>query len=468
MTSMDTILTGTSQRVERPERDLSEAAVWRGEAGFRLGKPEPGSSILVVGQEASKVAAVLKNKGLSYSVTHLETRADATPTSIKGQIEKNPVLSKRLKQLDLIVSLDFPHLEDYSEFALFAHSRLKPGGQFVVLALIQDQKPSDKQLYEFFSEHNFVNVVSQRGFRYGGITGLLARSELLESSFFSNRFGNSIAISAQKPFSLCANLAKVSLPNSLRNNVSVVVPCHNEEQNVRPLVDGLMARYGKVIHEIVLVDDNSTDDTAKILRQLAKQNSLIKPIFRKPPNGVGRAISEGVKATTGKYVMTLDCDFQHILLEIRDMFKAMVDGYDLAVGSRFTPKSLLRNYPYQKLVANRGFSAVSRILSWKNFHDVTNNCKIMRGDLYRSLTLVQSEFAVNAETGLLPIALGMKHKEVPVSWLGRSYGMGQSSFKVWKVGGGYIRVIADIVAAKYLSMGPYKSLFKEHSLDFHT
>src|SRR4029079_7384059 len=104
---------------------------------------------------------------------------------------------------------------------------------------------------------------------------------------------------------------------SMRGAVSVVVPCHNEEMNVEPLVARLKELYGEYLREVVRVDDNSRDGTRRVIESLAARDGLIKPIIRTPPNGVGRAIADGLRAATGEWVLSMDCDFQHLLPTIR-------------------------------------------------------------------------------------------------------------------------------------------------------
>src|SRR5262249_14436806 len=152
----------------------------------------------------------------------------------------------------------------------------------------------------------------------------------------------------------------LTIDNIFNRAVSVVVPCHNEEMNVGPLVSRLCNLYGEYIHEIVLVDDNSKDDTPNVIGGLADADSRIKPVYRTPPNGVGRAISDGLRVATGDYVLSLDCDFQHLLPEVRDMFDAAAEGYDLVVGSRFSRHSVLLNYPWPKIIANRAFHVLAQ------------------------------------------------------------------------------------------------------------
>jgi dolichol-phosphate mannosyltransferase len=167
------------------------------------------------------------------------------------------------------------------------------------------------------------------------------------------------------------------------------------------------------------------------------------------PVGVGRAIRDGLCAATGDYVLSLDCDFQHLLPEVRDMFDAAAEGYDVAVGSRFSRHSVLLNYPWLKIIANRAFHLLSRLILVARFRDLTNNLKLMRREAVENLILLEPGFAVNAEIGLQLLIAGYRMKEVPVSWIGRGVSMGTSSFRLSKAGGGYWRVLRRIWLRRY-------------------
>jgi glycosyltransferase involved in cell wall biosynthesis len=238
----------------------------------------------------------------------------------------------------------------------------------------------------------------------------------------------------------------------------VIIPCHNEEMNIGPLVTRLRELFDDYIHEIIPVDDNSKDGTAEVIRQLAERDQRIKPVFRSPPNGVGRAISDGLSAATGEWVLSMDCDFQHLLPEVRDLFDAAAEGgYDVVVGSRFSRHSVLLNYPFMKIVANRGFHTLAQFVLLRRFRDLTNNLKLMRREVVENLQLNAPHFAVNAETGLQPLLMGYAIKEVPISWINRTPDMGSSSFRLLKVGGGYWRVLWDLWRRTFAD-GPYKNL----------
>jgi dolichol-phosphate mannosyltransferase len=128
------------------------------------------------------------------------------------------------------------------------------------------------------------------------------------------------------------------------------------------------------------------------------------------------------------------------------------------VGSRFSRHSVLLNYPFFKIVANRGFHLLARLLLWRKFRDLTNNLKLMRREVVMNMQLRERGFAVNAETGLQPLILGYRVKEVPISWINRSPGMGASSFRLVRVGGGYWRVLLGLWLKQVCGAGPYRNL----------
>lgn len=222
-----------------------------------------------------------------------------------------------------------------------------------------------------------------------------------------------------------------------RDAVSVVLPCHNEAMNVPRLVEALRQSYDAYLHEIIVVDDNSTDETASVARALAAEDPRIKLVSRVPPGGVGLALRDGYAATTGEYILSMDCDFEMLVPELRDLFDAVAEGYDGAIGSRFTYNAVLLNYPAGKLIGNRAFHLLVRLMIGRRVRDISNNLKLYRGEILRGLQISQDGFAANAETGLGPILAGANIREVPIAWINREADMGVSSFKVVRVAPGY-------------------------------
>jgi SAM-dependent methyltransferase len=317
-------------------------------------------------------------------------------------------------------------------------------------------------------KYQLLRVASQQGFSHLDVIpydilhartpGFLIKSVqnlafVLEHVPLIREFCGTLYIWATKPGDKEACRRQVSLERhvALFGSVSVVVPCRNEESNVRRLVSGLLQMYGKYLHEIIIVNDGSTDRTADAARAMQVCDARVKLLDRSPPNGVGRALRDGFAAASGRYILTMDCDFIQIVPELRDLFDVVAAGHDGAIGSRFSHESVLINYPLMKILCNRSFHVLLNLLIWKRVRDVTNNLKLLRADILKSLVIEENHFAANLETGLKPILAGYDIREVPISWVNRTVDMGKSSFRLTEVAPSYISALVRIVGASKVS-----------------
>lgn len=230
----------------------------------------------------------------------------------------------------------------------------------------------------------------------------------------------------------------------MKESLSVVLIAHNEEGVIGKVVDGILSKYRDKIFEVIVVDDVSGDRTAAIVEAKAKSEPKVKLVRRAPPCGVGRAIKTGFKSVDpgASYVLTMDSDFVESIGDVGKLIARMEAGdCDGVIGSRFVEGSRLEVYPLTKKIMNRLFHWVV----WTLFHirqkDLSNNFKLYKREVIEKMPWKSDDFSINAETGILPILAGYKVCEVPVSWVGRSKGQGQSKFKLFKVGWGYIKVI---------------------------
>jgi dolichol-phosphate mannosyltransferase len=449
--------------------------LWRAQTFRHMVHLLPGQTILELGCGrglfTQQLVRVSREENPITAVTFDPTgdRPENLPTSVNFINVTEPSEAITGQKFDFIVAMELLDVDNCGWFLQNAYELLKPGGQI----LLYESNPwnfvltlrrtlfrwfgytdprhllSRPKLYELVSELGFIRVFAVfNDFVYAPLNRPLIwllrnLSILLENTPLLQTLAGAILIHAQKP-PRHIERPKVSLceHQSLYKAVSVVIPCHNEEMNIKPLITRLKELYGGYIYEIIPVDDNSKDQTSAILQELAKEDPSIHPVFRTPPNGVGRAIKDGYQAATGKYILSMDCDFQHLLPELRDLFDAATEGYDVVVGSRFSRHSVLLNYPIQKIIANRGFHFLTRILFLRDdVRDLTNNLKLMRREVAEAIQLEQPGFAVNAETGLQPLLMGYSVKEIPISWINRTPDMGISSFRLVKVGGGYWQVL---------------------------
>src|SRR5437773_935330 len=451
----------------------ADRLLWRAQAIRHTVHLLPGQTILELGcGEGLFTHALLRVSRGENPITAVTFKKGAQVSSdVGGEVEflatSDLPSSLADRHFDYVVAIDLLDRSCASQLLAIVHALLVPGGAIVfyesnpwnpvhklrqVLSRAVGKRDprhllSRRQLCKLLSETDFIGVDAvYNDFVFAPLTRRLIwllrnLSILLENAPGLRALAGSILLQAQKPPPRKdATKHPLFTHESLRGAVSFVIPCHNEEMNIRPLVDGILDLYEDCVHEIILVNDGSTDGTAEVMAKLAARDQRVKALHRSLPNGVGRAIAEGLSQAGGRYVLIMDCDFEHLLPEFRDLFDGAVDGYDVVVGSRFSRHSVLLNYPFLKIVANRGFHLLARLLLLRNFRDLTNNLKLMRREVVTDLQLRQPGFAVNAETGLQPLILGYRVKEVPISWINRSPGMGSSSFRLIRAGGGYWRV----------------------------
>jgi dolichol-phosphate mannosyltransferase len=451
----------------------------------------PGQSILEVGCGEGLFTRQLvqithaRNPITAVTFHSLASKQGNLPESVEFIATRvfPDILSGR--HFDFVVAIDMLDRRNCAELLQHVFELLKPGGQVVfyesnpwnvvlklrrALGAVFSKRDSRSllsrsQLYELMSEVGFIRVFAVfNDFVFSPLTPRLIwllrnLSIILENAPAIRTLAGSILVHAQRPPRVVQQ-PEVSLATheELGRAVSVVVPCFNEEMNVETLVNGLRRLYGDYLHEIILVDDNSKDGTAAVLRRMADTDSRIRLVFRSGPNGVGRALSDGYRVATGRYVLTMDCDFQHLLPEIGDLFDEAVKGYDVVVGSRFSRHSVLLNYPFGKIVANRGFHLIAQVLLRRRFRDLTNNLKLLRREVVEKLLLLEPWFAVNAETGLQPLLMGYRVQEIPISWINRTPGMGMSSFRLAQVGWGYWRVLGRLWVRSCFGIGAYRRM----------
>ena len=255
---------------------------------------------------------------------------------------------------------------------------------------------------------------------------------------------------ARKPGVRRSRLVNVNLATheALHGSTSIVIPCHNEASTVGRFVTALLDAYGDYIHEIVVVDDSSTDGTAEVVLGLAEHEPRVRLIRRTSDPGVGGALKAGYAAATGRYILSLDCDFVLIVPELRDLVDAVAEGRDGAIGSRFSHQSVLLNYPVAKILANRAFHLLLRPFLDRRVRDVSNNLKLYRDEVIRELEITEPGFAANAEIGIQPLLAKRDIAEVPMSWVDRAPDMGTSAFNVARAGPGYVRVLARLARSK--------------------
>jgi dolichol-phosphate mannosyltransferase len=174
-------------------------------------------------------------------------------------------------------------------------------------------------------------------------------------------------------------------------DVSVIIPTVNESENISQLLfdlhDGL-ARNG-LSHEVIVVDDDSTDDTAVLVRQMSTANSSIKLLSRLGRRGIGSAIFEGFLRSTGQIIVTMDADFSHPPEAVHTLVHAM-GQYDVAVGSRYMPGGTMHAPLSRRLLSLLLNKALRRILSL-TVHDCTGGFIALKRTVFDAIGEIKAK-----------------------------------------------------------------------------
>jgi hypothetical protein len=212
--------------------------------------------------------------------------------------------------------------------------------------------------------------------------------------------------------------------------VSVVVPAHNEEGNLRRLVEQVTATLEAAAFahglELVLVDDNSTDATGEVCDALAAEYDCITVVHRTSNGGFGNAIKAGLAAASGDVLVPFMGDLSDDPADIPELVAAIEDGYDVAYGSRFVSGGSVDGYPPLKLLYNRAFNNLIRLAFGIRARDVTNAFTAYRREVVEEIgveNLDSESFDLTAELPLRAHILGFSSTEVPVSWRSRDAGI---------------------------------------------
>jgi dolichyl-phosphate beta-glucosyltransferase len=202
--------------------------------------------------------------------------------------------------------------------------------------------------------------------------------------------------------------------------LSVVIPAFNEAERLAPTVRAIAAYCDAhhPAHEIVVVDDGSTDRTVELARELAGALERVRVLPLGRNRGKGAAVRAGVLASTGALVLFSDADLATPIEELASLRRALDGGADIAIASRAAPGAdiRVRQHPMRELMG-RTFNLLVRATGVGGIRDTQCGFKLFRGDAARDLfgRAAVDVFAFDVE--LLWLARGRyRVAEVPVVW----------------------------------------------------
>ncbi len=240
------------------------------------------------------------------------------------------------------------------------------------------------------------------------------------------------------------------------NLLSVVIPAHNEEGHIENTLRSLTTTLtdAGIAHELLVVNDNSSDRTEAILIELEKELPCLRHLNNPPPNGFGFAVRTGLASFRGDAVAVVMADGSDDPHDLVRFYTKLQEGYDCVFGSRFVKGGKVIDYPLPKLVLNRMGNLLIKMLFMFRYNDITNAFKLYRRSAIAGLQpLLSYHFNLTVELPLKAIVRGHNYAVLPNSWYNRKEGI--SKFKIREMGSRYLFVIFYCLIEKWLSRNDY-------------
>jgi dolichol-phosphate mannosyltransferase len=241
------------------------------------------------------------------------------------------------------------------------------------------------------------------------------------------------------------------------NLLSIVIPARDEEGCIASTVEHLHLELGLhgVPHEIIVVNDGSSDKTWEILESERKHISELKPLSNPGPHGFGRAITRGLDAVQGDAVVIMMADESDDPRDVVRYWEKLNEGYDCVFGSRFMKGGGMIDYPPLKLCVNRLANLFVRFMFRHGLNDTTNAFKAYRRTVIEGIRPILSpHFNITVELPLKAIVRGYSYTTIPITWRNRRHGV--AKLKIQEMGSRYLFICLYVWLEKYFSRGDYK------------
>ncbi|NWF51035.1 MAG: glycosyltransferase family 2 protein [Ignavibacteriaceae bacterium] len=226
------------------------------------------------------------------------------------------------------------------------------------------------------------------------------------------------------------------------SKISVLVPLFNEEESLQPLANEIKKALKslEISYEVLFVDDGSTDNSLKIIKEICKQDKRFRFISFRKNYGKSAALQVGFMNVSGEAVITMDADLQDDPNEIPNLLQKLGEGFDLVSGWKKT-----RHDPFIKKYSSRFFNFITRLISGIKIHDFNCGLKAYRKHVTDSIKVYGE---LHRYVPVLARWQGFTVSEIPVKHYPRRYGT--TKFGISRFFKGFIDLITVIFITRYI------------------
>ena len=226
-----------------------------------------------------------------------------------------------------------------------------------------------------------------------------------------------------------------------RIDISVVVPLYNEEQSLMPLSLGIRDALDRmnVTYEVIFVDDGSTDNSVRVLREIHRKNRRYKFISFRRNYGKSAALSVGFQHAVGRIIVTMDGDLQDDPNEIPRLVEKLEAGYDLVNGWKKK-----RHDPISKTIPSKLFNYTTSVMTGIKLRDFNSGLKAYRREVIQDIKVYGE---MHRFLPVLAHWAGYKVAEIPVVHHPRKYG--KTKFGMNRFWHGFLDLLTVIFTTRY-------------------
>ena len=207
--------------------------------------------------------------------------------------------------------------------------------------------------------------------------------------------------------------------------LSIIIPCYNEENTIKVIVEKVL-KFSLYDKEIIIVDDCSTDQSRKIIKNLAEDTSIIKYFFLDKNLGKGAALNKGFKEANGDIILIQDADLEYDPKDYPILIKPFIEtDADVVYGSRFLGGEYVRLHFFWHFLANKFLTIVTNVVTNLNMSDMETGYKVFKKNVINSIEIKEKSFGVEPEITVKLAKKKFVFYEVPISYRGRSYEEGK-------------------------------------------
>ncbi len=241
--------------------------------------------------------------------------------------------------------------------------------------------------------------------------------------------------------------------------LSVIIPARNEEGNLETTIKEInnILLKNNIRHEIIVINDHSTDSTLKILKLLKKKIQDLKIINNGGKPGYGLTVRLGLESYHGDIIAIMMADGSDSPEDLIKFYFESLKNNSCVFGSRFVDGGTTKDYPKLKYILNRIFNNLVRLIFQISYNDITNAFKIYtKESVEGSKPFLSNHFNLTLELPLKTIIRGYNYIVIPNSWKNRKTGI--SKMKIKEMGSRYLFILFYCLIEKLLTKNDYKKI----------